>query len=85
MFDASFAHPLAIVAALGALAVATPAFAKELKPVTIVMPVHAVADATKRICMPRTTLPGREDKTLPKTICQTRDAWAAQKVMIVAK
>ena len=76
---------LARLATLGiVLGLATPALAAP-KPVKITMPASAVADPTRKLCMPRTLTGAKRDKSLPETLCQTRDEWATAGVMIVAK
>ena len=73
--------------AAGALfsAAAAPAFASDAKPVTITMPAAALVNPDAKLCMPRTVIDKSKHSDLPKTVCQTRDEWAAQGVTIVAK
>lgn len=55
------------------------------KPISVTMPASVFKDDTSRVCMPRTVLGRNVDKTLPKTICETRSEWNARGVVIVTK
>lgn len=59
--------------------------AADIKPITIKMPAAALADPAAKICMPRETIDKSKHSTLPKTVCQTQEEWAAQGVTLVAK
>ncbi|MES2336760.1 MAG: hypothetical protein V4537_01535 [Pseudomonadota bacterium] len=82
-----FARLLTIAAGLGLVAgAAAPAFAaKRGKPTTVTVPAAALKDATSKLCMPRTALPGKEDKALPQTLCLTQEEWSAKGLTIVVK
>jgi hypothetical protein len=64
---------------------AAPAFAKEPKPITVTVPAVAVPTSESKLCMVREVLGRKVDKTLPATICETRDEWAARGVNVVVK
>lgn len=84
--NTKFARLIVLAAGIGLAAGASaPAFAKRGKPTTITVPASALKDATSKLCMPRTTLPGKEDKSLPATMCLTQDEWAAKGLTIVVK
>lgn len=76
----------ALIAVSGFVATAalTPAVAAE-KPTTVTLPASAVKDDTSRVCMPREVLGAKVDRSLPKTICQTRSEWEGQGVIIKVK
>lgn len=76
----------AMVATAGFVATAalSPATAAE-KPRTVTLPASAIKDETSRVCMPREMLGPKADRTLPKTICQTRSEWEAAGVVINVK
>jgi hypothetical protein len=67
------------LATIGAFA--TAAVAAEPKPIKIQLPASALKDPAGRVCMPRETLGRKVDKTLPATICETRDQWAERGVI----
>ena len=64
---------------------AAPAYAADAKPVTIKMPAAALTDPAAKLCMPRELIDKSKHSDLPKTVCQTRDDWAAAGVTIVAR
>lgn len=75
------------IATTAAIFTAVPAMAQgSVKSKTVTLPASALPNADSRICMPRSTSPVvAKDKTLPATLCQTRDAWAAHGVTIVTR
>ncbi len=74
-----------LTAAVALTGFAVPALAAGEKPVTITMPASAFKDDTSRVCMPRTILGRKIEKTLPVTICETRSEWGARGVVFVTK
>lgn len=79
-------RPLVLIASVGVGAIALAAGpALVAKPIKITMPASVFKDETSRVCMPRTVLGRTVDKTLPATICETRNAWAERGVEIVTK
>ncbi len=79
--------PLASIATAAALVVglAMPAIAAAKTPVVIV-PASVIANPDAKLCMPRSTSPiVAKDKSLPATLCQTVEAWAAHGVTVKAK
>ena len=67
---------------LGALLATSAAAAK---PIVVKLPASALKDDTSRVCMPRTILGRKADKSLPATMCHTRDECTTQGVTIVTK
>ena len=86
MFRFPVARSAAVaIAATLAIAAAPSALAKEPKATVITVSASMLKDADGRMCMPKSVLPKPVDKSLPATICQTRDAWAASGVTFVAR
>ncbi|RXD03708.1 hypothetical protein EQZ23_15450 [Sphingomonas sp. UV9] len=87
MFQSLSFRPAALlVASLGAVGgAAAPAFATGDKPISVTLPASVFKDDTSRVCMPRTILGRKADKTLPETICETRSEWNARGVLIRTK
>ncbi len=87
MFNSPSLRSVFILAAsIAALTgVSAPAYAAGEKPILIKMPASVFKDDTSRVCMPRTVLGRKVDKTLPETICETRSEWSTRGVTIVTK
>jgi hypothetical protein len=82
--SATVVRSITLVLAASA-ALATPAPAAK-KPPVVIVPASVIADPAAKICMPRSTSPlVAKDKTLPDTLCETVDAWAAHGVTVRAK
>lgn len=56
---------------------------KAPKPITISS--HVFKDDTSRLCMAREVLGKDVDKTLPKTLCDTRAGWESRGVTFLIK
>lgn len=65
-----------------AFAAAAPAAEAPAKPIEITVSAKALATPTSRLCMPKEAVGKKQDKAAPKTMCHTRDEWAAQGVII---
>ena len=76
---------LASVGAATFLFTAVSAQAAGVKPISVTLPASVFKDDTSRVCMPRTVLGRKVDKTLPETICETRSQWSARGVTIITK
>ena len=76
---------LASVGAATFLFTAVSAQAAGAIPITVTLPASVFKDDTSRVCMPRTILGRKVDKTLPVTICETRSEWGARGVVFVTK
>ena len=87
MFQTLTFRPAALLAAsiIALGGISAPAFATGDKPISVTMPASVFKDDTSRVCMPRTILGRKVDKTLPETICETRSEWSARGVTIVTK
>lgn len=73
-----------LTAALVLAGLGTPAVAA--KPSVVIVPASVLATPSAKLCMPRSTSQtAAKDKSLPKTLCQTVDEWAAHGVTIRAK
>ena len=82
----SFRPAILLVASVVAIgSAAASAFAAGDKPISVTLPASVFKDDTSRVCMPRTVLGRKVDKTLPETICETRSEWSARGVTIVTK
>ncbi|KQR80817.1 hypothetical protein [Sphingomonas sp. Leaf343] len=80
-------RPVASIATTAALVLglSMPAIAAAKTPVVIV-PASVIANPAAKLCMPRSTSPiVAKDKSLPATLCQTVEAWAAHGVTVKAK
>ena len=82
----TFARAIALAAGIGlAVGASAPAFAKRGKSTTITVPASALKDPSSKLCMPRTALPGKEDKSLPVTLCLTQEEWTEKGLTIVVR
>ncbi|MEH3158045.1 MAG: hypothetical protein PGN08_03410 [Sphingomonas taxi] len=81
------ARPLALLAAAGLFAAAaSPAMARTGKgPATITLSAKTAQDGASRLCMPKTTLGSKAERSMPDTICQTRAEWEAAGVTFKVK
>ena len=72
-----------VIASLAALVLAGPAEAAPPppKPIEITVSAKAFANDGSRLCMPKEAVGKKKDKAVPKTMCHTRDEWAAHGVV----
>jgi len=75
-----------ILAAAATAATVTPTVANAKKPPVVIVPATLIAEPAAKVCMPRSTSPlVAKDKSLPETLCETVEAWAAHGVTVRAK
>ena len=79
------ARSIALIAGLTCVSLGFAGAADAKKPRAITVPAHAVQSPTSKLCMPKSVLGTEADKSLPTTLCLTRDEWIAKGLIIIVK